>query len=386
MVGRPKPLGIAFLAPTPPPVMGPSIATRIVLDGPLPADLRIHHIDTADRRALDTLGRIDAANVWNAIRTSARLLWTLLVRRPRLVYVPISQTPLGYARDSLYLVLAWLFRARVAIHLRGGDFRVFYDGCGRALRAWIRFSLRRVDAVIVLGDCLRPLFTPFVPAGRIHVVPNGEDFPELEGCRRDYADRGMHVVYLGTLMSVKGVDDLLRAAPLVLARHPGARFTLAGEWCGDGFRAWAEAFVRERGIGDRVRFAGPVDRAGKVALLRDADLFVLPSTREGHPWAIVEALAAGLPIVSCDTGCVRESVLDGRNGRLVAMRAPEELARAIGDMLSAPDRLARMSRESRVHYAARFTRDHFRTGLFDARGVAAGRRARGEAAAEPPCA
>jgi glycosyltransferase involved in cell wall biosynthesis len=373
MVGRPKPLGVAFLAPTPPPVMGPSIATRIVLDGPIPADLRLFHIDTADRRALDTLGRIDLANFWNAIRTSARLFWTLLVRRPRLVYIPISQTTLGYLRDSLYLLLAWIFRARVAIHLRGGDFHAFYDGCGRVMRAWVRFSLRHVDGVIVLGECLRPLFTPFVPAERIHVVSNGEDFPELEGCRRDYAGRDLHVVYLGTLMSVKGVDDLLRAVPLVLRRHPGTRFTLAGEWCGEDFRRWAEGFVREQGIDGRVRFAGPVDRAGKTALLREADLFVLPSTREGHPWAIVEALAAGLPIVSCDTGCVRESVLDGCNGRLVPMRAPEELARAIDEMVSAPDRLARMARESRSHYLSRFTKDRFRSGLFDALRGTAGR-------------
>ncbi|MCK6461349.1 MAG: glycosyltransferase family 4 protein [Planctomycetes bacterium] len=373
MVAHGKSLGVAFLAPTPPPVMGPSIATRIVLDGPIPGDLRLFHIDTADRRALDTLGRIDILNVWNAVRTSARLFWTLLVHRPRLVYIPISQTTLGYLRDSLYLLIAWLFRSRVAIHLRGGDFREFHDGCGRAMRRWIRFSLRHVDGVIVLGECLRPLFTPFVPGERIHVVSNGEDFPELQGCERDYARRDLHVVYLGTLMSVKGVDDLLRAVPLVLAHHPGTRFTLAGEWCGEDFRRWAEAFVREQGIAEHVRFAGPVDRAAKTALLREADLFVLPSTREGHPWAIVEALAAGLPIVSCDTGCVRESVLDGCNGRLVPMRAPGELARAIDGMLSTPERLARMSRESRSHYLSRFTRNHFRSGLFEALRDTAGR-------------
>jgi glycosyltransferase involved in cell wall biosynthesis len=208
------------------------------------------------------------------------------------------------------------------------------------------------------------MFEPFVPRERIFVVPNGEDFPEFEGLGRDYRAReAFHVVYLGNLIPLKGVDDLLRAAPLVLARHPGTRFTFAGAWRSDDFRGWAEGFARDLA---GVRFAGPVDRAAKTALLREADLFVFPSTREGHPWVIVEALAAGLPIVSCDAGCIRESVLDGRNGRLVPMRDPETLARTISELLGDPERLGAMARESRRHYLTRFTRSDFRHALFDA--------------------
>ena len=196
------------------------------------------------------------------------------------------------------------------------------------------------------------------------MVPNGEDFPEFEGLGRDYsARRPLHVVYLGNMIAVKGVDDLLRAAPLVVARHPGTRFTFAGAWRDDAFRGWAQEFAKDL---PTVQFTGPVDRVQKTALLRDADLFVFPSTREGHPWVIVEALAAGLPIVSCDAGCIRESVLDGRNGRLVPMRDPELLAEAINGLLADPERLRSMAAESRRHYLTRFTRADFRGALFDA--------------------
>jgi glycosyltransferase involved in cell wall biosynthesis len=367
MVARPKPLGVAFLAARPPPVMGPTIATEIVLAGPVPGDIRLHHIDTSDRRAIETLGRIDLANVWNALRTAARLLWTIVTRWPRLVYIPVTQTRLGYLRDSVYLVLAWLFRRRVVLHLRGGDFGDFAGRCGPLMRAWLRWTLRRVDGVIVLGDCLKGMFLPFVPRERIHVVPNGEDFPEFDGLPRDYRARGsFHVVYLGNLMPVKGAGDLLQAIPSVLARHPGTRFTLAGEWCDAGFRDWATGFVRDHGLHGRVRFPGLVDRERKAETLKGADLFVFPSTREGHPWVIVEALAAGLPIVSCDAGCIRESVLDGRNGRIVPMRDPDALARAINDLLADPERLRSMAAESRRHYLSRFTRSDFRHALFDA--------------------
>ncbi len=347
--------------------MGPTIATEIVLSGPVPPDLRLHHIDTSDQRAIETLARIDLTNIWNALRTAARLLWTIVRHRPRLVYVPITQTRLGYLRDSVYLAIAWVFRRRIVIHLRGGDFAGFAGRSGPFLRAWLRWSLRRVDGVIVLGDCLRGMFEPFVPREKIHVVPNGEDFPEFDGRPRDYRARaGFHVVYLGNLMPVKGAGDLLQAIPSVLARHPGTRFTLAGEWCDAGFREWALGFVRSRGLEGRVRFPGLVDRERKAETLRDADIFVFPSTREGHPWVIVEALAAALPIVSCDAGCIRESVLDGRNGRIVPMRDPDALARAINELLADPERLHAMALESRRHYLGRFTRSDFRHALFDA--------------------
>jgi glycosyltransferase involved in cell wall biosynthesis len=358
---------VAFLAPTPPPVMGPSIATTVVFAEAPPSDIELIHLDTADRRGLETLGRIDFANVLQALGMYFGLLKILLLRRPHVVYIPISQTPIGYLRDSVLIVLARILRRRVVLHLRGGNFAPFYEKCSRPLRRFVRWTLRRAEGVIVLGDCLRPQFEPFLPADRIHVVPNGEDFPELAGAARRYAAaRTYRVLYLGNMLPTKGAGDLIEAIPAIVARHPGTRFTFAGAWRTDEFRTWAEEFVRAHALEDVVHFAGPVDRPAKTRLLAEADVFAFPSTAEGHPWVIVEALAAGLPIVSCDVGCIRESVLDGRNGRLVPTRRPDALAAAINAMLDDPDALARMGRESRAHYERGFTRDAFRGRLFDA--------------------
>ena len=81
--------------------MGPSIATEIVLAEPPPPDIELCHIDTADRRSLATLGRIDPKNVWDAARTSGQLFWVIVTKRPRLVYVPLSQTTIGFLRRGI---------------------------------------------------------------------------------------------------------------------------------------------------------------------------------------------------------------------------------------------------------------------------------------------
>ena len=365
---------VAFLSPSPPPVMGPSIATQVVLSEPPPGDLELCHIDTADRRSLQTLGRIDLKNVWDAFSTYARLAWMLLRRRPRLVYVPISQTTLGYLRDSGLLLLARLFRRRTLLHLRGGYFRTWYEReCSRWMQAWIRWTLRGTHGVIVLGETLRPLFAGLVPPTAIHVVPNGEDYPELAACPRRYAGRSdFRLLFLGNLIPSKGPGVLLRAAPAVLRRHPGARFVFAGAWRDPRLKRWAAAFLKEHGLHDRVEFTGPVDRAGKAALLREADLLVFPTyyRNEGHPWVIVEALAAGLPIVSTDRGCIRESV--NGNGRLVPEKDADALAETLIDLLGQPAEMERMAAVSRVVHAERFTRAHFRGRLFEAMRAAGG--------------
>jgi glycosyltransferase involved in cell wall biosynthesis len=373
MVSRTR---VAFLAPSPPPVMGPSIATQIVLDEPPPADLELCHIDTADRRSLQTLGRIDLKNLWDAVYAYARLGWLLLRRRPRLVYIPISQTTLGYLRDSGFLLLARLFRRRTLLHLRGGYFRTWYEQeCGRLMRAWIRWTLRGAHGVIVLGETLRPHFEGLMPDAAIHVVPNGEDYPELAACPRRYEGRrDFRLLFLGNLIPSKGPGVLLRAAPEILRRHPGTRFVFAGAWRDPRFKRWAEAFVERHGLRDRVAFTGPVDRRRKAALLREADLLVFPTyyRNEGHPWVIVEALAAGLPIVSTDRGCISESV--NGNGRLVPEQDAGALAETLVDLLGRPADLERMAAASRTVHAERFTRAHFRRRLFEAMREASGAR------------
>jgi len=366
MAGR-RPLRIAFLGPTPPPVMGPSIATEIVLRRPPPDGVELVHIDTADRRPLDTLGRIDLGNFLQAARIYAVLLFTLLFRRVRIVYIPISQTKIGYLRDAVLILMAWVFRRRIVLHLRGGNFDEFYEDSGRVLRAFVRWTLRRAHAVIVLGHSLRRLFTPFVPAERVHVVPNGADFPELEDIARDYESdpaRPLRLYYLGNLKPIKGALDLVRAMPAILERHPGTTLALSGASPDRNYRVRIDAAIDELGLADAVTLTGRVDREQKTRRLAAADLFVYPSHYEGHPWVVVEALAAGLPVVSCDVGCVAECVHHGRNGLIVPVEDPAALAGAVNGLLADRARLARMAAESRALHRAGFTEDRFLERLY----------------------
>lgn len=325
-----EPLGVAFLAHTPPPLMGPSVAARTLLRDP-PADLRLYHIQLSDRRPLETLNRADFRNVLFGLWCWMKLLALLLRRWPRVVYLPLTQTAAGFLRDAGFLLLARLFRRKILLHFHGGAFAAFRERFRH--QRLLRFCLRGAHAV-VLGERFRPEVADLV--AEVHVVPNGTE--EISAGQRN----GNRVLFLSNDRPGKGLATLEKAIPLVKAQRSDVEFVVAGAGTP----------------------RGAVDGEEKRKLLAEADLFVLPTElEEGQPLSIVEALAAGLPVVATPKGCIPDMVRDNLNGRLVPPGDPAALAGAVLALLPhAPE----LGSASRALYRACFTSEAFRNGIFAA--------------------
>lgn len=156
------------------------------------------------------------------------------------------------------------------------------------------------------------------------------------------ADGDVVVLTVANLRRTKGYPDLLDAAATVLARHPGTRFVAVGQGpMEDELRRTAH----ELGLGERFTFLGYRADAGR--LLAGADVFAIASHHEGYPVAVMEALAAGLPVVATTVGGMREAVVEGVNGILVPPGATADLADAIDSLVADAEVRARMGRASR---------------------------------------
>jgi glycosyltransferase involved in cell wall biosynthesis len=179
-----------------------------------------------------------------------------------------------------------------------------------------------------------------VPDQKITVIPNGIDpsiFPA-----REYSMRPRRIAMVACLREEKRIDVLVRAASRILARHPEAEFLIAGDGtCRDQLMTLA----RETGVMHRFHFLGHRDDV--PAVLAQADVFVLPSRSEASPNSVIEAMAAGLPVVATNVGGIPELVAEGQTGRLVAPGDPEALAGALLDMLEHPERAADFGRAGR---------------------------------------
>jgi glycosyltransferase involved in cell wall biosynthesis len=347
------------IGPLPPPWHGGAVATRQLLDSALAERFRLVHLDTTDDRGMANIGRFDAGNVRLACAHLLRF-WRLLRREdPDLVYVPLAQNRLGFLRDALFLLSARLRARRVIVHLHGGGFRAFYRETDPLTRALVRASIGSVARAIVLGRRLRPMLEDIVPAAHVAVVPNGIPDPHDGAGRAARADAdtdAVRVVYLGTLMAEKGFLDVLDAAALLAQERPGIRYVFAGAFLRPDVRARAERAL-DASVRDRVEFAGVVAGVAKAALLRGADIFVFPTryANEGHPYVVLEAMAAGLPIVTTARAAIPETIVDGESGMLVPESDPRALADAIRRLADDPALRARLGEAARARFLEHYT-------------------------------
>ena len=220
---------------------------------------------------------------------------------------------------------------------------------GRAREAVYRFVSRRlVDAVLVNSDAAAAeLVDRFaVPREKIVHAGIGVDIGAYAGAQRDEAMArelglsGLHVVgIVAKLSAVKGHEHFLAAAAEISRARDDVRFLVVG----DGpRRADLEGTAAVLAISDRVRFVGARDDV--PALLRLMDVFVLSSVSEGSPNAVMEAMAAGVPVVASDVGGLRAMIADGVSGILVPPGESAPLAKEVLGLLADPARASAMGR------------------------------------------
>jgi glycosyltransferase involved in cell wall biosynthesis len=213
----------------------------------------------------------------------------------------------------------------------------------------------RTGALIAASEWERRQARALLGAGpRMHTIPNGvpparTDVPMHPELARLRASGRLVAGFLARLATQKDPLTLVEAAARVSA---DAHVVVAGNGAlEDGVRA----AIARLGVADRVHmlpFSGPVDR-----YLAGFDLFVLPSRWESLPIAVLEAMAAGLPVLATDVGGTSEAVEDGVTGRLVPAADAAALARGLDALLGAPDTLRAMGEAGRARWRARFSLD-----------------------------
>ena len=162
---------------------------------------------------------------------------------------------------------------------------------------------------------------------------------------------GRDILFIGRLAAEKGVPILLEAFARARETHPDARLTLVG----DGpERAMLEARACELGLREVVRFTGYLSQQEVAEELAGADLFALPSFSEGLPVVLMEAMAAGLPVLTTAIAGIPELVEDGVAGRIVLPGDVASLEAGLRDLLADPQASRRSGRQARAKVAAEF--------------------------------
>ena len=308
--------------------------------------IELRYTSTVRRRAAAESGRITVRNVALALSQYARFLIALVRFRPDVVHIHTSEG-LAWYKDAFYVLAARASARRVILHMHGGYFAQAYSrSCVAAQRLTLAI-LDAADLVIEVSDERARNLARIAPQARIRVLRNCVDVAAMAAEEPRRPGEKMRVLFLGTVGAGKGVYDLLAAAALVKEGGRPLRLTLAGPRA----RAADLDMVRDRvelmGLTGLCEAVGPVQGAAKVQLLHECDVFALPSYKEALPMAILEAMAAGLPIVATRVGGIPELVVDGYNGFLITPGDTAGLAQRLMILAAEPGLRSLMGRRSR---------------------------------------
>ncbi|MCS6839909.1 MAG: glycosyltransferase family 4 protein, partial [Roseiflexus sp.] len=225
----------------------------------------------------------------------------------------------------------------------------------RAMRNYlIHAPLHRVDHVVALSHAERKFLACLgVDPQRISVLPNAVDLQAYSNAPPPVAARPPLVLFIGQLVPRKGYDLLARAMPVVLNAVPEARFVFVSH------NRSGEAELRQiaaaGGVADRLEIAGRVSEAEKIRLLHQATVVAAPSRYEGFGIPLIEALAAGAPVVTTDVVAGNEIIDHERTGLLVPYGDVTALAAALTRLLEDRALGERLASAGRAEVFARYS-------------------------------
>ena len=309
-------------------------------------------------RRIAGLGR--SVSPLSDLRAFARLLRLVFDVQPDVVHTHTAKAgTLGRLAAAVFNATRRRGRRCIVVHTFHGH---VLHGYFSPLGSWLVRTIERAlglitDRVLVLSPRQQADIGArykVVPAHRISIVPLGLELGPLLALEKRGDPAGGRLVFgfVGRMVPVKNLPMLLEAFAAVHRTLPAVRLLLVGD--GDE-RPRLEAQAARQGLRQHVDFAGW--RGDLAAVYREMDALVLTSVNEGTPVAVIEAMAAGLPVIATDVGGVADVVQHGATGLLVPSGDSARLAASMIDLATRSEERHRLGRAARESVRERYSSD-----------------------------
>ena len=222
------------------------------------------------------------------------------------------------------------------------QFLVSFNGF---LRFFEEGMLKRARKIIAVSRFTKWELTNYykIPERKIRVIHNGVDvnkFKPAADKRRAKQELGFNpddlaIVSVGRLYARKGLFTLIESMPAVIKRYPTAKFIISGKGQSDEIHKLT-AYAQHLGVKNNIVFTGYYPDKKLPKLYQAADVFAFSTFYEHHPFAVLEALSTGLPIVTTTVGGIPETITSGKNGFLVGTFKPKAFSEKILYLLDHP--------------------------------------------------
>jgi glycosyltransferase involved in cell wall biosynthesis len=335
---------IVLVSPLPPPEAGIGNWTAAVLhEAETRNDIEIVNVDTRLqwRSITDfSLYKRLLGGSLQAIRDVFRTYRAIRASNPYLIHLCTSGS-LATPKDILILILAKILGVPRMIHIHMGRLPMIIAGSTWEWKM-IRIAMKQADTVLLLDQKSEDAVKKALPNVSVKRIPNPINMKMVEevlskGEKKIAGEELFHIVYVGHVLPTKGVCELVKACLLI--EEFQIELDLVGPIEND-FRRELEGLAAQRMERKWLRVHGNLERQEAMGFTRDSDLFVLPSYTEGFPYAVLEAMALGKPIVATKVGAIPEMLGENTDepcGLLVNPQSVNELRDAILYLFKHPE-------------------------------------------------
>ncbi|PAF37229.1 hypothetical protein CHH58_10345 [Terribacillus saccharophilus] len=275
-----------------------------------------------------------------------KIFLTLLKSQIDVVHLHMSERG-SFKRKYIILLISKMFQKKVIIHTHGAEFKEYYQESNNSTKVKIRKLLQKADLVITLGEKWDQIIRTIEPKTNTYILRNSVDLPSDFNVNKEFGS-SINILFLAVTTKRKGIIDLINASPGIIEHLESKRrkviFTIAGD--GDLLNE-SKQLTKELNLQDNFDFKGWISRQQIQNLLKDTDLFVLPSYNEGLPMSILEALSYAVPVVSTNVGSINEAIEDNKNGFLIEPGNLEMIENSVVEILNSPH-LEEYRRNSRL--------------------------------------
>jgi glycosyltransferase involved in cell wall biosynthesis len=295
----------------------------------------------------------------NLVTSVARVRRLLRELQPDVVHAHVGQYAYAAVRagyPTVYTIHGVLAREREVYR------DTLFDRLRYGLLAhYEALALPRVDRLVAISPYVREAYA-HVGGARWERIDNPVPQAFFDVQRRPEAGR---VLFAGSITEIKDLLTLLRAIERVRAAYPAVHLRIAGRSTSEAYERRVHAFVEGHGLGETVAFLGLLDRQQLLDEYARCAALALSSVQENAPMAVIEAMAAGAPVVATRVGGVPDLVAEGETGYLVAAGDDAALADRLLALLRDGVLAARLGARGQETARGRFHADHVARAYYD---------------------
>lgn len=270
-----------------------------------------------EKRTLSYIFRI--AKIW--------INWFFLVlfRRNFLIHFNFALEKRSIIRDAPLILFAQLLKKPLVLHIHGGLFLEKED-IPRWVGSGLKLVLSSKNPKIVLSNSEKDIISRKYHARNVHVLPNSADIGDAMTFRKTYnIEAQIKLLYIGRITKAKGIEYTYQALKVLKEYKVPFKFILAGN--GEDKDEYFQKFSES--LGNDFEYRGVVSGNGKMNLLKECDVFILPSLYEGLPVALLECMAFSIVPLVTDVGSIKSIVDNGKNGIILGLHSYEDISKAI---------------------------------------------------------